>query len=345
MGDFGTAPVQVWKDKIKWYLETRCLKDVGRSTGNRWNSSGKFFRIHYVGNSRRDSKDDGGIKVWTWSKQRKDHLHVNVRWHSMGNTRKSWKLYGEFHECCSMCLEVPARMLVISGTWLWESGTHVSKPNGEWNKTAEVMMLNFAESGHPVFRATSAVERGELKSKENGKKSIHFNGSDETVELILRTYFCQSAQYLRSRSGHVQRIRSSFKKSNWRWDLGIFGNTEWDSQCKRHISEFNIIGTGGLVAIIRTEIRRTSWWSEIVETVLRRWFLKGNWKRTILHYNWRGIWGYADSMSRLHTTSKSENIPTERVDSFGCESRPSLGCEKLSSRRTLLCWYHDWILV
>ena len=27
------------------------------------------------------------------------------------------------------------------------------------------MMLNFAESGHPVFRATSAVERGELKSK------------------------------------------------------------------------------------------------------------------------------------------------------------------------------------
>ena len=35
-------------------------------------------------------------------------------------------------------------------------GTNVSKSNGEWNKTAEVMMLNFAESGHPVFRSTSA---------------------------------------------------------------------------------------------------------------------------------------------------------------------------------------------
>ena len=45
-------------------------------------------------------------------------------------------------------------------------------------------MLNFAESGHPVFRATSALLRGELRSKEQ-RKSIHFNGSDETIELIL----------------------------------------------------------------------------------------------------------------------------------------------------------------
>ena len=46
-------------------------------------------------------------------------------------------------------------------------------------------MLNFAESGHPVFRATSALDRGELKSKGRGKKSIHFNGGEETIELIL----------------------------------------------------------------------------------------------------------------------------------------------------------------
>ena len=48
-------------------------------------------------------------------------------------------------------------------------------------------MMNFAESGHPVFRAASALERGELRSKEKGKKSIHFNGSEENIELILRT--------------------------------------------------------------------------------------------------------------------------------------------------------------
>ena len=48
-------------------------------------------------------------------------------------------------------------------------------------------MLNVAESGHPIFRAASALERVELKSKGKGNKSINFNGSDETIELILRT--------------------------------------------------------------------------------------------------------------------------------------------------------------
>ena len=36
-------------------------------------------------------------------------------------------------------------------------GTHVSRPYGEWDKTAEDMMLNFAERGHPIFRATIAA--------------------------------------------------------------------------------------------------------------------------------------------------------------------------------------------
>ena len=66
-------------------------------------------------------------------------------------------------------------------------GTRVNKANGEWNKIAEVMMLNFAESGHPVFRASSALERGELKSRGKGVKSIHFNSSDDSIELILRS--------------------------------------------------------------------------------------------------------------------------------------------------------------
>ena len=66
-------------------------------------------------------------------------------------------------------------------------GTKVNKLDGEWHKTAEGMMLNFAESGHPVLRASSALERGELKSKGKGVKSMIFNCSCETIELILRT--------------------------------------------------------------------------------------------------------------------------------------------------------------
>ena len=48
------------------------------------------------------------------------------------------------------------------------------------------MMINFSESGHLVFRGSSAFERGELKGKGKGKFTIHFNGSDETVKVILR---------------------------------------------------------------------------------------------------------------------------------------------------------------
>ena len=47
-------------------------------------------------------------------------------------------------------------------------------PQGEWDKMAEKMMLTFAESGHPVFRATSPLSRGRLKSKGGGKLSIHY---------------------------------------------------------------------------------------------------------------------------------------------------------------------------
>ena len=62
-----------------------------------------------------------------------------------------------------------------------------TNPDGSWNHTAEKMMVNFSESGHPIFRASSAFKRGELRSEEHGKKSFHFIGSEENIELLLRT--------------------------------------------------------------------------------------------------------------------------------------------------------------
>ena len=38
----------------------------------------------------------------------------------------------------------------------WYS-THESKPQGEWDRVAELMMIKFSESGHPVFRSTSPL--------------------------------------------------------------------------------------------------------------------------------------------------------------------------------------------
>ena len=65
--------------------------------------------------------------------------------------------------------------------------THEYKPQGEWDRVAEQMMINFAESGHPVFRATSPLSRGTLKSKGGGKLSIHFCADQGTIETVFRT--------------------------------------------------------------------------------------------------------------------------------------------------------------
>ena len=49
------------------------------------------------------------------------------------------------------------------------------------------MMMEFSDSQHPIFRSTSPLSRGVLKSKGGGKLSIHFCADGETVETVFRT--------------------------------------------------------------------------------------------------------------------------------------------------------------
>ena len=49
------------------------------------------------------------------------------------------------------------------------------------------MMLTFAESTHPVFRSTSPLSRGVLKSKFGGKLSIHCCADQGTIGTVFRT--------------------------------------------------------------------------------------------------------------------------------------------------------------
>ena len=64
--------------------------------------------------------------------------------------------------------------------------TSEDSPQGVWDKIAERMLLEFAESGCPIFRATSQLSRGQLRSKGHGKLSIHFAATQETIETIFR---------------------------------------------------------------------------------------------------------------------------------------------------------------
>ena len=68
----------------------------------------------------------------------------------------------------------------------WHS-TYNERPRGEWDRVAELMMIKFRESGHPVFRAASPLSRGTLKSKGGGKLSFHFWADGYTIETVFRT--------------------------------------------------------------------------------------------------------------------------------------------------------------
>ena len=82
-----------------------------------------------------------------------------------------------------------------------------NSPQGIWDHIAEKMLVEFAESGCPIFPATFPLSRGKLKSRGHGKLSIHFAADQETIETILRiNYFCKSAQSLRSSRKHVRRM-------------------------------------------------------------------------------------------------------------------------------------------
>ena len=61
-----------------------------------------------------------------------------------------------------------------------------NSPQGIWDHIAEKMLLEFAESGYPIFRATTPLSRCKIESKGHGKLSIHFAADQETIETIFR---------------------------------------------------------------------------------------------------------------------------------------------------------------
>ena len=62
----------------------------------------------------------------------------------------------------------------------------------ESNAVAELMMIKFGESGHPVFRATSPVSPGTLKSKGNLSRSYSTLANSTLATSTLAKISCFS---------------------------------------------------------------------------------------------------------------------------------------------------------
>ena len=120
-----------------------------------------------------------------------------------------------------MCGKCQSRLHICKEVWYWTVGIYWSRflgeisPQGIWDHIAEKMLVEFAESGCPIFRATTPLSRSKLKSKGHGKLSIHFAADQETIETIFRiivfanqlslygavTNLCEEFESLHDRSG------------------------------------------------------------------------------------------------------------------------------------------------
>ena len=66
------------------------------------------------------------------------------------------------------------------------SSMEENSPQGAWDHIAKKMLLEFAESGCPIFRATTPLSRRSLRSKGHGKLSIHYCADQATIETFFR---------------------------------------------------------------------------------------------------------------------------------------------------------------
>ena len=110
-------------------------------------------------------------------------------------------------------------------------------PQGIWDNLAEKMLIEFAESGCPIFRATTPLSRDQLKSKRHCKLSIHFAAVQETIESIFRTIvsahqlslhgavanMCEEYETLHDRSGRPDDVMGQSMVLSAIKDRSFFG--------------------------------------------------------------------------------------------------------------------------
>ena len=196
-----------WKDRIGWITTSQSYRDYdgisGEPTEFEWNIFPGFDMLQLCGKV---------TDLLSRLGETPENFTGRILFMSMFNDISCEKKDNE-EECLANAKVVSlyAKKFGI-GQWSfigpgsekkWYS-VEENSPQGIWDHIAQKMLVEFAESGCPIFRATTPLSRGKLKSKGHGKLSIHFAADQETIETIFRNNcFCKSAQSLRSSRKHV----------------------------------------------------------------------------------------------------------------------------------------------
>ena len=180
---------EAWKDRIGWIITDQSYRDYdgisGEPTEFEWNSFPGFTTLQLCGKVA-DLLSRLGETPETFT----GRIFLCRCSTTFLVTRK-----GNKEECLANArvVKVFAKEFGI-GQWSfigpgsekkWYS-MEENSPQGAWDHIADEMLLEFAESGHPIFRATTPLSRRKLKSKGHGKLSIHFAADQETLETVFR---------------------------------------------------------------------------------------------------------------------------------------------------------------
>ena len=180
----------VWEDKLTWFKsspEYRALDKIdGEPMEFKWNIFPGFTTLQLVREVQEllsrlsvEPENFTGRTIFM-------SIFNDISWRSKDNEKEC--------ESSAQLVSLFAKRFG-AGHWsffgpgsekMWYAISEYS-PQGEWDKIAEKMMVTLAESVHPVFRATSPLSRGVLKSKGGGKLSIHYCADPATIETVLRT--------------------------------------------------------------------------------------------------------------------------------------------------------------
>ena len=181
--------------------------------------------------------------------------------------------------------------------------------------------ITFAESKHPVFRSTSPLSRGTLKSKGGGKLSIHFCADEGTIETVFHTIIVVNQfSYVRSSLRLVWWVRDlPSKNGETRADRTIWpivrtskfvdDNTytfDRSSRTRRFIAEEQ--RTSGKALTIKPS-DQILYWGRIPDN---------SWIRTVPYDkgHWRVLTIYrTNDMSWIHFGKRWNIIWPERLDS------------------------------
>ena len=193
-----------WKSKIQWYSDNNYFKDLNRIDGQTMEFEWKIFpgltamgilnQIQQMMRELQCEPENFTGRIIFMS------MFHDIVWDAKGND--------EFCENIQKTIKQHARrfprghrsLLGLGSEKKWY-GTYDHKPDGSWDRTAEKMLQNFAETNHPVFRGTSALERGELRRKWQEVNTLQWQSPKRSV-ASPNGHLRQSAQYLGSSSGY-----------------------------------------------------------------------------------------------------------------------------------------------